>query len=297
MSQFGEIEAFIQVAQQSSFTAAADTLGLSRPRVSQLIQRLEERLGVVLLRRTTRRVFLTPEGEQFLSGCRLGMEQLANAEANLKLTGQRLSGKVRINSVGGMYGEILLSHALSEVLNEHPELNIDVDYSSALVDLNKDPVDLVLRIGKAPAEQVASEFLGEVNHVLCASPAFINRYGFPKSPSDLEAFPLVCGTPKIWELEHNKTGQKQVISPAPVWRSGNTSAQVVATEAGVGIGRLLSLVVEPKLQSGKLLTVLPDWRVEPTNLWLMWRNRGTLAKRTEIARDHLIHSLKSQISR
>jgi len=295
MSRFTEIEAFIQVAQQSSFTQAAESLELSRSRVSQLIQRLENRLGVKLMHRTTRTLTLTAEGEQFLANCRLGMNQLASAEVNLKMMSQQLSGPVRINSVGGLFGETFLSHALSDVVIKHPELSVTINYTSAFVDLNKDPVDLALRIGHTPAEGVASAFLGEVHHTMCASPAFVNQHGYPKSPEDLRNHPLVCGTPKIWELEHIKTGRKQVITPNANWRSGNTYAQMIAAEAGLGISRLLSLVVEPRLAEGKLINVLPDWRVEPTSLWLMWKQDGELPARIKTVRDHLVHELSARL--
>lgn len=291
MSKFIEIETFIQVANQGSFTRAAEQLELSRGRVSQLIARLESRLGVTLLQRTTRSVQLTNEGEQYLEACRLGMSQLDSAEANLKMMSQRLSGPVRVNAVGGIYGETFLAHALAELVMEHPELNVSIDYSSQLINVNKDPFDLVLRIGHAPAADVESIFLCDVHHTLCASPSFINQYGYIDHPDRLNDIPTVCGTPKIWELEHVKSGRKRVVTPNAHWRSGSTQAQLIAVESGLGIGRLLSWVAETKLQQGKLLTVLPEWRVEPTYLWLMWPKQPELPKRTQIVRDHLVYKL------
>ncbi|MFQ3231378.1 LysR family transcriptional regulator [Reinekea sp.] len=291
MSKLTEIEAYIQVAQLGSFTEAAEVLELSRGRVSQLIQRLETRLDVSLMTRTTRKISLTPEGEQFLISCREGMNQLNSAETNLKMMSQRLSGPVRINSVGGIFGESFLSLALSELVVDHPELSVTINYSSSLVDFNRDPVDLVLRIGHAPAEDVNSIFLGEVHHVLCASPTFVNRYGYPESPDDLTRLPTVCGTPKIWELEHCKSGNKQVITPQAHWRSGNTHAQCVAAKAGIGISRILTLVAQPELDAGNLVTVLPEWKVEPTSLWLMWRSQGEMPLRIKMVRDHIINRM------
>ena len=295
MSRFTEIEAFIQVAQLGSFTLASETLNLSRSRVSQLIQGLEARLGVALMQRTTRKLTLTPEGEQFLTNCRAGMSQLASAEANLKRMNRQLSGPVRINSVGGIFGETFLSEALSHAVRNHPDLSVNINYTSQLVDLNKDAIDLVLRIGHTPAEGVASAFLGEVHHSLVASPDFIERHGYPKTPDDLLNHPTVCGTPKIWELENIHTQRKQVITPEANWRSGNTHAQLIATKAGLGIGRLLTLVAEPELKKGNLVSVLPDWRTEPTNLWLMWKQQGELPVRIQIVRDHLIQELSARL--
>jgi DNA-binding transcriptional LysR family regulator len=296
MSRFTEIEAFIQVAQQGSFTAASESLRITRSRVSQLIQQLEERMEVTLMHRTTRKLSLTPEGEQFLTNCRDGMNQLDRAEANLKMMSNRLSGPVRINSVGGIFGETYLSEALADVVLEHPELSVTINYTSALSDLNKDPIDLVLRIGHAPAEGVESAFLGEVHHTLCASPAFVNKYGFPESPNDILLLPTVCGTPKIWELENRKTGRKQVITPHASWRSGNTQAQLIAAQGGLGVSRLLTLVADPVLKEGKLVTLLPDWRIEPTSLWLMWKSEGELTTRIKTVKEHIIQKLAQRLA-
>ena len=295
MSRFTEIEAFIEVAQQGSFTQAAAHLELSRSRVSQLILRLEDRLGVKLMHRTTRSLTLTPQGEQFLQRCRAGMNHLSSAEADLKMMSHQLTGPIRINSVGGFFGEQILTRALTDLVNGHPELSVTVDYSSTLIDMNRDPVDLVLRIGHAPAENTESAYLGEVHHSLCASPAFVNRYGFPQHPDDLLRLPTVCGTPKIWELENLSTGERQVITPNASWRSGNSNAQLIATIEGLGVSRLQTLIAKPELDNGRLVSVMPQWRIEPTFFWLMWPNDKKLTVRNRTVRDHLVHHISTQL--
>lgn len=289
MSRFTEIEAFLQVSDSGSFTLAAEVLNLSRSRVSQLISRLEERVGVMLIQRTTRTLILTPEGEQFQNLCRPGMHQLSHAEANLKRLSQNLTGPVRINSVGGVYGETFLAKALAEAVIDHPELNISINYSSDIVDLNRDPIDLVLRIGKPPSDAVYYQLLGDVNHMLCASPSFLNKHGFPKSPSDIEHMKAVCGTPKTWSLVKNN--EQCIVHPNAHWHSPSTQAQLIAAEQGLGIARLLTPVVKSSLESGRLVQVLPEWQVEVTHLWLLWRRSGDLPKRIEFVRDHLIQRL------
>ncbi|WP_320824338.1 LysR family transcriptional regulator [Reinekea sp.] len=294
MDHLSEIQAFLAIADLGNFTKAAEHLGLSRSRISQLITRLEDRLGVMLMHRTTRSLTLTPEGEQFRSGCRQGIAHLEQAEASLRLMSTRLSGPVRINSVGGVFGETFLSKALAEVLSEHPELTVHLNYSSNLIDLNRDPVDLVLRIGKEPGHQVASAHLGEIQHVLCASPKFVNLNGFPQNPKDLEQFRTITGTPKTWELTRGH--EVQVVTPKSCWHSPSSLAQRIASEQGLGIARLLTAVAQESLVAGRLLRVLPDWQIEPTQLWLLWSNQGDLPKRIEMVRDHLRLRLINLIS-
>ncbi len=289
MDKFSEIQAFIKVADARSFTIAAEQLNLSRSRVSQLIARLENRIGVTLMHRTTRSLTLTPEGEQFRTSCRAGMQQLENAESNLKLMSTRLSGPVRMNSVGGIIGEQILATALSEVVNDHPELTIHIEFSSDQVDVNKDPIDLVLRVGKQPGPQVNYSHLAVINHTLCASPRFLNEFGFPQQPLDLEETQCVCGTPKTWDLVKGK--ERISISPKTLWRSPSSQAQLIAVEQSLGICRLLSILAKHPLKEGKLVQVLPEWQIEPTDLWLIWSNKGELPKRIEMVKDHLINRL------
>ncbi|WP_196158607.1 LysR family transcriptional regulator [Reinekea sp. G2M2-21] len=295
MSRFTEMEAFLSVCELNSFTLAAEKLMLSRSRVSQLVAGLEQRVGVRLLLRTTRSLSLTPEGEQFFNHCRDGMRQLASAEANLKLMSTRLTGPVRINAIGGLFGEKYLAEALCDVVKEHPELQLTIDYTSTMIDLQKSPVDLILRIGSAPGDDVNALCLGEIDHTLCASPAFLSQYPFPESPDDLAALPLVCGTPKTWQLEHRKSGQLRTITPNANWRSGSTAAQSVAIEHGLGVGRLLTKFAEPALTSGRLVPVMPQWRIVPTYLWLIWAKQDELPVRIQVVRDHIAHWFEGQL--
>jgi len=201
----------------------------------------------------------------------------------------RLSGPVRINAIGGIFGEKYLADALSDVMLKHPELQITIDYTSTIIDLNKSPVDLIMRIGVAPSDDVNAICLAVVDHTLCASPKFINQYGFPSSPEELMRLPMVCGTPKTWELQHSRSGETRTLVPVANWRSGNTAAQSIAIEKGLGIGRLLSKVVDPLLRDGKLVQVLPDWQIAKTHLWLIWPKHRELPKRVHVVREHVEH--------
>lgn len=291
MDRFSEIQAFLAVCDAGSFTGAAAHLSLSRGRISQLVAQLESRLGVTLLHRTTRSLHLTPEGEHFRIRCQAGFQQLDSAEHSLKLMADRLSGPVRINSVGGVVGEYYLARLLTEIVAQHPALEIQIDYSSHRVDLNTDPVDLVVRGGDDPGTQVEAERIARLQYLLCASPRYLNLAGIPRHPRELTRFNCLTGTPKGWQFSK---GQESVeITPRGNWHSPSSQAQLLATEQGLGISRLSNLVLREPLQQGRVIQVLPEWRIENTSLWLVWAQRSELPKRVRMVRDHLIRRFHS----
>ncbi|GGX48054.1 LysR family transcriptional regulator [Saccharospirillum salsuginis] len=291
MDRFSEIQAFLAVCETGSFTRAAESLSLSRSRISQLVAELEDRLGVTLLHRTTRVVQLTPEGEHFRVRCQSGIRQLESAEVSLKLMSERLSGPVRINSVGGLIGEYYVARVLTEVAAQHPSLNIHLEYSSQRVDLNQDPVDLVIRGGDDPGPHVEAERIGQLEFMLCASPRYLNQVGFPRHPDELSNFNCLRGTPRVWRFHKgNETVEHQ---PEGNWFSPSSQAQLLAAEQGLGIARLSNLVLREPLQQGRVIQVLNDWRIANTSLWLVWAERTELPKRVRTVRDHLIRRFHS----
>lgn len=291
MDRFSEIQAFLAVCETGSFTRAAERLSLSRSRISQLVAELEDRLGVTLLHRTTRVVQLTPEGEHFRVRCQSGIRQLESAEVSLKLMSERLSGPVRINSVGGLIGEYYVARVLTEVADQHPSLDIHLDFSSQRVDLNQDPVDLVIRGGDDPGPNVAAERIGQLQFMLCASPRYLNQAGFPRHPRELARFNCLRGTPRVWWF--HKDGESFEHHPEGNWFSPSSQAQLLAAEQGLGIARLSNLVLREPLQQGRVIQVLNDWRIANTSLWLVWAERTELPKRVRMVRDHLIQRFHS----
>lgn len=291
MDRFSEIQAFLSVCEHGSFTRAAEQLNLSRGRVSQLVAELEQRLGVTLLHRTTRVVQLTPEGEHFRVRCQSGMQQLESAEVSLKLMADRLSGPVRVNSVGGLVGEHYVARVLTEVVAQHPALEIRLDFSSQRVDLNRDPVDLVIRGGDDPGTHVEAERIGRLQFMLCASPRYLNQEGFPRHPRDLERFNCLTGTPRVWQFR--KGNEAYDHHPAGNWHSPSSQAQLLAAEQGLGIVRLSNLVLREPLQQGRVVRILHDWEIANTSLWLVWAERTELPKRVRTVRDHLIRRFHS----
>ena len=291
MSRFEQVEVFLTVCEAGSFTAAADRLGLSRSRVSQLVAGLEQRLGVTLLHRTTRSLSLTQEAELFRSQCRDGLQLLEAAEHHLMVRAKQLSGSVRVNSVGGLLGEYYVAQVLAEVVSQHSELELDLTFSSQRVDMNNDPYDLAIRVGDEPGSGVEAVQLGEIENILCASPKYLNASGFPRHPKELVNYNCLTGTPRTWVFFRGEEICQQSVQGN--WHSPSSQALLLAVEHGIGIARLSNLVVGDAIAEGRLLRILDDWRVGSSKVWLVSAQHTEPSTRVRVVRDHLIRRFRT----
>ena len=175
---------FSRLARHSSLTAAARELGLSLPAVSKRLTGLEQRLGVQLMRRTTRRLELTPEGQLYLEGARPILLQLDELESAVSSRQPVLRGRLQINASFG-FGRRHVAPLLSDFARQHPELELSLQLSSVPVSLMDAAVDIDIRVGDPPDSRLIAHHLLDNPRVLCASPSYLERAGTPSDVTDL----------------------------------------------------------------------------------------------------------------
>ncbi|WP_437995219.1 LysR substrate-binding domain-containing protein [Sorangium sp. So ce185] len=260
VGDLGEMRAFLEVARLQSFSAAARALGLTSSSVSKQVARLEERLRVQLLRRTTRRVSLTEAGDLYAE--RAGriladVEEAQRAVADLDGTPR---GTLRI-SAPTILGTIRVAPAVLACRAKYPELRIDLDITDRIVDLVAERVDVAVRqaAGISPASLVARR-LADDRRVLCASPRYLRRHGTPRRLEDLADHDCITHNmdpvPR-WTLV-GPEGER-VIQVSGTLRSSDTLTLRDAAVAGIGVANLPDYVVEEHLESGALRRVLPEY--------------------------------------
>ncbi|WP_437331545.1 LysR substrate-binding domain-containing protein [Sorangium sp. So ce394] len=256
----GEMRAFLEVARLQSFSAAARALGLTSSSVSKQVARLEERLRVQLLRRTTRRVSLTEAGDLYAE--RAGriladVEEAQRAVADLDGTPR---GTLRI-SAPTILGTIRVAPAVLACRAKYPELRIDLDITDRIVDLVAERVDVAVRQAAeiSPASLVARR-LADDRRVLCASPRYLRRHGTPRRLEDLADHDCITHNMEPvprWTLV-GPEGER-VIQVSGTLRSSDTLTLRDAAVAGIGVANLPDYVVEEHLESGALRRVLPEY--------------------------------------
>lgn len=255
----GGITAFVTTAQQGSFTAAAEKLGLTKSAIAKSVSRLEERLGLTLFQRSTRRLSLTPDGERFLVSCQSAIDILQQAEAELTSHISKPSGRLRVD-LPAAFGRQRILPILLDIHRQYPELMLTVTFSERFVDLIEEGIDLVVRIGElADSSGLVARRLTTQKLVICASPDYLRNQGEPLSPEEIGQHQCVVGLrrnqPVSWLLKEND-GQISRYTPPPTHEFGDGDAMLAATLAGGGLSQLPLWLVGKYLESGELREVL-----------------------------------------
>lgn len=252
-----DIRAFVRVVEHQSFSAAAEVLGLTPSAVSKLVSRLEERLGVRLLHRTTRRLALTSEGEIYFARARHILSDIDEAEAEVARSRGSPRGRLHVNT-SIAFAVHQLAPALPEFLTRYPDIQVDLSITDRVIDLVEDHADVTIRNGRIADMALAARKIGEFQRVICAAPSYLSRYGKPRTPADLANHVCIAmkSTPSRWPFR-NKDGINQVqIAPRVTTDNGEAALQLALD--GGGIVRLSDMMLGKPISRGLLVPLLTD---------------------------------------
>lgn len=280
---------FVRVVECSSFTRAADMLGLPRSSVSAAVQELEGRIGARLLHRTTRVVSPTQDGSAFYERCLRLIADVEEAENVFRQTAAP-SGRLRID-VPGRIGRLVIAPALPEFLDAYPEIDIDLGVTDRAVNLVEDSVDCVLRVGPLADSGLIARSLGDLPLINVASPAYLRRYGMPEAPDDLHDHLAInyaspsSGRIEAWEwIEEGERKTRAMRSRVAV---NSAEAYVACCVAGLGLIQIPAYDVRHHLGAGDLVEVMPSYRAEPMPMTLLYLHRQHLSRRLQVFADWL----------
>ena len=262
MDRFSEIRAFVTVAEQGSFAAAADRLDLSRAMVTKLVSALEARLGVRLMHRTTRRLSLTEAGETYLAQGGALLAELEDLDALLSQGASKASGRLRVTAPVS-FGMRFLGRAIAGFLRQHPQVEVELSLNDRKVDLVDEGFDLAIRVSNLDDSSLIARPLAKVRDRLCASPDYLLRHGLPQHPDELAQHDCLIYTltsqPGVWEYQ----GPDDIAGRVRVKGSLRANNGDILTDAavhGMGITRQPEFLLQQALASGQLQTILDDYR-------------------------------------
>lgn len=249
---------FQAVAETGGFTAAAQSLGVSQPFVSQTITRLEARLGVRLLHRTTRGHSLTAEGLVYLDGCRSAIDGVDAAEAALQSSANQIGGTLRV-SAPLAFGLDRVTPLVPKFLAQHPRIELDLVLTDDSVNLVEDRIDLAIRMGVLTDSTLRARRLCALRRIVVAAPSFIARYGQPETPQALSRFACLC-----WDGARAHLNQWDFATPdgpfrfhaSGSFRSNAGMALFQMCRDGVGIMRCAEHLAKPAIARGELVPLL-----------------------------------------
>lgn len=286
MSQLKQLESFVGVATRGSLSAQARIEGVTPAVIGRRLDALEMRLGVKLLLRTTRSIALTFEGSAFLEDCQRILNELVNAEASVSLGGVKARGHLRVSAPAG-FGRRHVAPLLVEFLQANPEVSCSLDLSDRLVDLVNEGFDCAIRIGGLTDSSLVSVRLAENRRVVVASPAYLARHGYPRTPDDLAAhICLSLGQQQVWLFRNRK---EETISVKVSGRFECNDGAVLHewALAGYGLAWRSMWEVECDLRAGRLISVLDDYVAPPTLIHAVFLQRRNLALRVRLLIDFL----------
>jgi DNA-binding transcriptional LysR family regulator len=290
MNLLEHMRIFSRVAELSSFTQAADHLGLPRATVSTAVQQLENLLGARLLHRTTRKVLLTQDGQAFYERCTDALADMDELQTMFQQTqASGLKGRVRIDMSTVMARNAVLPR-LPELLQLHSQLEVEVSSTERRVDLVREGFDCVLRAGKAELGLI-SKPLAALRMVNAVSPAYVARHGLPRSLGELSTHRLVHYTSvlgsKSGGFEYAQGDSDKAIGMQGQVAVNNAEAYQAACVAGLGLIQAPYVGLRELLASGQLLRVLPDFEARSMPLSLVYASRRNQATRVRVVMDWL----------
>ncbi|HET8597702.1 MAG TPA: LysR family transcriptional regulator [Castellaniella sp.] len=259
---------FAKVAETGSFARAAAACNLSQATVSKAVSRLEARMKTVLLHRTSRRLSLTESGRSALERATRILEEGEAVEAEVTEQSQALRGRVRV-SAPMSFGIARLAPLLPAFMETHPEVQLDVQFNDAQVDLVAEGFDLALRIARLADSSLLARRLCGVRVLLVGAPAYFDQRGRPRHPRDLQAHEALhyayARGGATWHFRHPRLGQFSQFMPTRL-QVNNADALMPALRAGLGLALQPEFLVWPDLQSGLLETAMAPWEIEPLAL-------------------------------
>lgn len=294
-----EIAAFASVVQEGSFSAAAKRLGRSKALVSQQVTRLEKHLGVQLLFRTTRRMELTEAGRACLPECQTVLRAQDEVERAAAQQKGEMVGEIRL-TVPVSLGETFLEDIVFAFAADHPHIRVQLDLENRQLDLIGEGYDLAVRATHNPQDDLVALRAGDLIEVMCASPSYLLQHGSIMKPDDLSDHMVIANryqqNQPVWsllapcgEVLNVPVQSNVVLNHYPMVKSGVLK--------GAGIARLPHYLVVDELRTGRLVRLLPEYRLGTTPIYVIYPYHGALPLRTRRMVEFLRSRLESQLNR
>ena len=288
MDRFDAMLAFTRVVELASFTKAALSLNLPKTTVSAQVLALESRLRVKLLNRTTRHVSVTTDGAAYYERALRLLHELEEAESSLSQATVSPKGRLRVD-VPGSIGRRIIVPALGDFFERYPDIELEIGCNDRPVDLLEEGVDCVIRGGELQDSTLVARRVGSLKFLTCASPAYLERYGTPEKPADIERHLGVhyfsTKTGKIFEFDFNKDGVETTVSGIKRVVLNDGDACVAAALAGAGIVQLPTFMVQEHIASGELAIVLGTYLSENLPLYALYPQNRHLSSKVRVSID------------
>lgn len=289
-----KLKAFVATAQTGSFTAAADQLGVSNRLTSKYVAMLEAQLGIRLFQRTTRKVGLTPAGEDLLARAPALLDDLDGLLAEISEGSRGFTGVIRI-AAPVTFGEVYVATMLHRFARQNPELTFDLRLHDHQTDLANEGIDIAFRIGRSEMLSLKARKLGEIRSVLVASPAYIALHGAPETPEALAGHSCIVDTnrrrPRQWLLHHGKAEHN--VRVVGRFHVNSARAAVELAAAGLGIAYAPRFALGDALTSGSIVPIMETYIGEMRPISAVYLEGRALPRKVRALIDFAVKDIAS----
>ena len=296
MDRLEAMSAFVAVVEAGGFSAASRKLGTPLTTLSRKVADLEEYLRVSLLTRTTRKVALTDSGQIFFHRCRQLLDELSQTERLASGEYQAPRGGLTISAPLAL-GRLHLAPIISDFLSAYSDIDVELRLSDRVANVVEDSIDVAVRVGQLPDSSLKSLKVGSIRHVICASPAYLARFGTPLIPKDLGSHQCVTftGLEGAKEWTFRTAGKVQRLAVRSRLAVNTAEASADAATAGIGVTRLLCYQVSDKVLDGRLKLILRKFEPPPLPVSLISADAKLAPQKLRAFLDFVAPRLKSRL--
>ncbi|WP_455825980.1 LysR family transcriptional regulator [Pseudomonas graminis] len=286
MERHRDMQLFAALAGQPSLASAARGAQVSGPTLVRAVARLEARLHVALLQRSTRGVSLTDAGHTFLADCKRLLAAVAAAEASAKGLHVQAQGKLRV-FLPFLFSGYVMAPVLADYLDRYPEVRLEARYHDYYPNLHEEGLDVAILVGELPSSALIARPVGHVRHILCASPGYLAAQGEPRHPDDLKQHRLIASAGQVdWGFQGCRVKARARLSCTTVQGAINAAVH------DAGLIRCLSYPVHEHLRSGQLRRVLAGYELPPLPVHVVYREGRNAPMRVRSFVDHCVAALR-----
>ncbi|MGA3246681.1 MAG: LysR family transcriptional regulator [Paraburkholderia sp.] len=285
------VSVLVAIVDTGGFGRAGELLGITTSGVSRSLSRLEARVGVRLLDRTTRSVSLTDEGRRFYERVRPSMENIEEAALVASASAGVVQGRLRVN-IDPFVTRLLVNGRIGHILEAHPGLSLELISREQIGDLVADGVDVAVRFGEPAGASLIARKIADLKLVTVASPAYLERHGRPKHPDDLQSHACIhlrnplTGQAFPWEF-HGK-GTAIAVKTSSRLCVSDASTMLSECIAGTGVAQVFAVVVRDMMRSGELVDLFPRWGEETYPLYASYPSRKNLPLKVRAFVDFIV---------
>jgi DNA-binding transcriptional LysR family regulator len=290
VNKWDSAEIFIAVIDEGSFTAAADALELSKAQVSRQINQLETRLGIQLIKRSTRKLALTETGRAYYERCKGIVHQMAEVEQSIIDQRERPIGTLKL-TVAGAFGELYIAPCAADFMKKYPDVHIDIDFTNRLVDIVAEGYDVAIRAGVLKESSLMTRKIARRRLILCGTRDYFDRHGKPTAIADLRKHNCLVGTLASWRFRE-RNGRHIDVKIDGNWHSNNGHALMAAARKGLGLVQLPEFYVFDDIRDGRLIPVLEEFEPVDTAEWALYPSSKHLSPKGQLFIHHLVSSFE-----